>query len=704
MFKNTSIKIKLFLPISILIFIFIVLTTSIIYTHYSKTSSLIALKNRVILATYISKTLHEIQKERGMTSGFLADHNKKFQEDLFDQRELSDKRLNELKKFLTIKDNNIKTALLKTIQELPKLYQVRDNVNVFSITSDEAIAFYSALNEKFLHIIIEISKTSKLPNTTQNIIAYSDFLHVKENLGRIRAIGVAILSQDTTTNKIPIEFESLISIQKQYLKQFLQYASNDAKLFLANTFQNRSYMDEIQKTRALILNSESTKKTRTDPKQWFKHITLKIDKLKFVDDYLEKEIISNIEKELVSTYKYFGLFAFLNLLGIILFIVMIMTLLNLLEDEKRLKSIVDKYIISSTTNLKGIITFASEGFCRTSGYSKEELIGKPHSIVRHPDMLQSTFQNMWDVIQKGQPWNGRIKNRTKDGAYYWVYAYVEPLFNTKGHIEGYMAVRLNITESINLEDKIKEEVEKSRIKDRTILQQSRLAQMGEMISMIAHQWRQPLAAISATSASLELKASLNRLDNDMVQQKAQNISGFSQHLSHTIDDFRNFFKPDKSKEEITFAKIIESSLKIVQTELESKNILVQTEYKCKGTVLVYANELRQVALNLIKNAEDALLEKEIKEPKIIIRCYSDKDKSVLEVLDNAGGIDDTIINNIFDPYFSTKTNKDGTGLGLYMSKTIIEDHCDGEISVGNTVEGALFKITLNKQKDEDENN
>ena len=254
----------------------------------------------------------------------------------------------------------------------------------------------------------------------------------------------------------------------------------------------------------------------------------------------------------------------------------------------------------------------------------------------------------------------------------------------------------------SLEERVNEEVEKNREKDKQLLHQSRLAQMGEMISMIAHQWRQPLAAISATSASIELKAGMGKLDNETAQQKACEISDFSQQLSSTIDDFRNFFKPEKVKEKVTFATIIESSIKIVHAELKTNNILVQTDFKCKGSIHVYVNELQQVTLNLIKNAEDALLEKEIKSPTITIRCYSNEHEEILEVCDNAGGIPEEIIDNIFDPYFSTKHKKDGTGLGLYMSKTIIEEHCGGKLSVSNGDEGAVFCIIMSKE-DRDEN-
>ncbi len=251
-----------------------------------------------------------------------------------------------------------------------------------------------------------------------------------------------------------------------------------------------------------------------------------------------------------------------------------------------------------------------------------------------------------------------------------------------------------------LVDNIKKEVEKNREKDKQLLHQSRLSQMGEMISMIAHQWRQPLAAISATSASIELKAGLNHLDNDVAIQKAQNISKFSQHLSKTIDDFREFFKPNKKKKETTYDEVILSILGIIEVSITNKNIQLLQELNCHETFSTYTNELKQVVLNLTKNAEDALLEKKIKDPTIKIVTYTKEDRYILEVSDNAGGIPEEVINKIFDPYFSTKKEKEGTGLGLYMSKMIIEEHCGGELSVVNSDEGAVFKITLIKEEKE----
>ena len=244
--------------------------------------------------------------------------------------------------------------------------------------------------------------------------------------------------------------------------------------------------------------------------------------------------------------------------------------------------------------------------------------------------------------------------------------------------------------NIELEERVKKAIKETQKKEQLLRQQSRFAQMGEMISMIAHQWRQPLAAISSTSATINLKTKLNKLDKDTALELSSKISSYSQHLSSTINDFREFFRENKEKKETTYNELIESVLGIIETSIINKNIVLNKSLNSNSIFNTYPNELKQVILNLIKNAEDILLEKEIENPEINIKTHD----NLLIISDNAGGIPKDIIDKIFDPYFSTKINKDGTGLGLYMSKTIIEEHCNGSLSVVNNGYGAEFTIVL----------
>ena len=252
--------------------------------------------------------------------------------------------------------------------------------------------------------------------------------------------------------------------------------------------------------------------------------------------------------------------------------------------------------------------------------------------------------------------------------------------------------KLNAT----LEERVNEEIAKNRKQEHHMLQQSRMAQMGEMLSMIAHQWRQPLSAISSSTASLQLKILLGKYNEDKFKEKIELISDYAQHLSQTIDDFRNFFKTNKEKDKTNFEEIVHDTLLIMNHSLEKKRILLILDFEESVDFMSFRNELKQVLLNLIKNAEDALLEKSITNPQITIKTTQNDSSIILEISDNAGGIENDIIENIFDPYFTTKAKRDGTGLGLYMSKTIVEEHCEGILEIFNQEEGACFRIVLNR--------
>ena len=241
-----------------------------------------------------------------------------------------------------------------------------------------------------------------------------------------------------------------------------------------------------------------------------------------------------------------------------------------------------------------------------------------------------------------------------------------------------------------------------KTKTEQLVRQSRLAQMGEMISMIAHQWRQPLGAISATITAMQTKMQLGKIKcqtekegeaNAYLLERFNKIHEYVQYLSQTIDDFRNFFKPDKAATCFSLAEAVERTLSMIEQNLYSHGIEVRFEKQDLPPIHCYENEVVQVLLNLIKNAEDALIERKISQPVITISLRDEGEMQSIIIEDNAGGIPEETVERIFDPYFSTKS-KNGTGLGLYMSKTIIEEHCHGRLNFANTGEGARFTVTL----------
>ncbi len=346
--------------------------------------------------------------------------------------------------------------------------------------------------------------------------------------------------------------------------------------------------------------------------------------------------------------------------------------------------IVDKYVIMSRTDARGIIMSVSSAFCKISGYESFELIGKSHNIIRHPDMSKKFFTNMWETINSGNMWQGEIKNRKKNGEIYWVKTTIQPNFDHAGNIISFDAIREDITSQVELKNQ-----------QNLLVEQSKSAAMGEMISMIAHQWRQPLQAVSILIQKLPLLKMVNGdISDEMLEDVVKQVTSQLDYMSKTIDDFRDYFKPNKKKEEVYIKEIIEKSMDFLAYLFKINSIKVNYQNNSNSSVEIYLNEIVQVFINLAKNSCDAMIEKNIENRVITITTYEENKSLFIEFEDNAGGIKSDVLSKIFDPYFSTKNNKNGTGLGLYMSKTIIEEHSGGKIDVYNTDFGTKFVIKL----------
>ncbi len=306
------------------------------------------------------------------------------------------------------------------------------------------------------------------------------------------------------------------------------------------------------------------------------------------------------------------------------------------------------------------------------------------------EKINTSFIN---ILQSGERTQLQIKYNVNDETAVYTDITAMAVYNEDGNIYKLVGTIQDVTQHVEDEEKLK-------LREKQLLVQSRLAQMGEMIAMIAHQWRQPLAAISATSMDLQVKSQLKHYDlakeddaikyEEYVNKSILKIDSFVHNLTGTIDDFRNFYKPNKQSTIIKLEDVVLKSLDIIKASLENDKINIILESNSGIDLEIYSNEVMQVVLNLLKNAQDNFNEKDIEKPyiKIIIQ-----DKSI-SVCDNGGGIPENIIENIFDPYFSTKDEKNGTGLGLYMSKIIIEDHHNGRLSVNNLDNGVCFTIEL----------
>jgi signal transduction histidine kinase len=255
-----------------------------------------------------------------------------------------------------------------------------------------------------------------------------------------------------------------------------------------------------------------------------------------------------------------------------------------------------------------------------------------------------------------------------------------------------------------LELRLKKEIRKRQESEKLLLQHTRQAAMGEMMSMIAHQWRQPITAIGLSTDNIALDVALGSLNESELQENLKMIRQQVDYLSQTIDDFRDFFLPNKTREQVLVSDALKAALRIIGKSLENRGIQIVKQFEDRSSIPSYKNELVQVFLNLLKNAQDILGERNVKQPRIVLETIEQETSIEVRVTDNGGGIPAEHIMRVFEPYFTTKDQYNGTGLGLYMSKTIIEDHCRGTLRVENIDDGARFTLILPKTIDRDEKN
>jgi len=685
MTHKLSLRIKLYVPLAILSLIIIFFSSMTIYENSQKVSHYKRLKRETFFMVKISALIHNIQKERGLTIGYLDSGT--FQAKLIQQRERTDRSYKQIVSYIRSHPAIYTKQFIHTLSGSVSLESIRKNVDNHTADTQKAFKLYSQINQKLLHGITVISNDFYYPKITKNILAYTNLLYMAEYRGKERANGLMIVGQGTPPSVVLKHFAQNIAVAKEHEELFLEYADKPT----THTYKKLLLSSEILKIQTIEAEIFQYNHTHyEDPKAWFKIMTRIINHL----DKMGKQIQTNLKTSIVALYnqaqKKFSLVLFLSFLTLLVVTGAIYIFTAMIKEEKRKHLISQKYIISSMTDLKGNIIDVSQAFCDISGYTREELIGKPHNIVRHPETPREVFKEMWSKLKKGKSWSGKIKNRTKDGGFYWVYANVEPFFDATGNITSYISTRIDITEQELLSQKFDEERQKRMDTEAMMAQQSRLAQMGEMLSMIAHQWRQPLAAISSTSSTIYFKTRQPECDAETIATLSKKITEFTQHLTTTIEDFRNFFKPNKTKVYTDFKTITQRVINIIESSLMNRNIDLQIKIEEVVSFKSFENELMQVILNLVKNAEDALTDNNIENPRIMIHING----RTIQVCDNAGGIDESIINKIYDPYFSTKMQKDGTGLGLYMSKIIIEKNCKGKLLHENRDGGACFTVII----------
>ncbi len=394
------------------------------------------------------------------------------------------------------------------------------------------------------------------------------------------------------------------------------------------------------------------------------------------------------------------------------------------------------------TDIDGLITYANRKFKEMYRYEDSDLIGCTPRVLKSGLTDDRVYRQMWETILAGEEFNCELTNKTKDGELKWVLISVSPIKNEKGEITHFVGVSEDIgfqkrlegelrnakqkLENINeaLEKEVEERTsqlmlsnmmlraqiaerkkieEEKEQKEKLLSQQSKLASLGEMINMIAHQWRQPLTAISTAAINIKTKQELGLLNESVLDSILDNILSHTQKMSGTINDFMNFFKPSKEREYFSMQEAVDESVKLIGAQLAARGITIIQDTACAGQIYGFKNELEQVLINIFSNARDAFETSSIQDKTIYIAHKCTGDVLEIEVCDNAGGIEEAILDRVFEPYFTTKEPGKGTGIGLYMSKIILQKSFNGDMKIENRYEngvriGAKCTITINQQK------
>ena len=340
------------------------------------------------------------------------------------------------------------------------------------------------------------------------------------------------------------------------------------------------------------------------------------------------------------------------------------------------------------TDEQNNIIEVNKSFEKIYGLVQEDIIGKNPRILSSKKYPKKFYDEMWNSIKNDDSWSGEIINKKADGTEIVQWLSISTLHNKENDIHHYLAVFSDLTEI--------------REKEKQLLRSEKMVSMGEMIGNIAHQWRQPLSTIATSATGMKLQKEFNNLSDEDFNNSCDFINLNAQYLSKTIDDFKNFIKGDRKKKLFNLKENVNSFLNLVQGSIKNHHIEMVIDIEDNIRIDSYENELIQCFINLFNNSKDILKENELEEKYIFISAKLENRTTIIEIKDNAGGIPQDIIGKIFEPYFTTKHQSQGTGLGLNMTYNIIVDGMGGEIEVSNQIfeykdkeyTGAVFKIVL----------
>jgi len=745
MLNKLNLKFKLIIALMIPILGLVLLTINDGISSFKEKNEIIKLKFYIDESILLSNAIHELQKERGLSTGFLGSKGKKFRKNLLIQRKLTDSHVNLLLDYIK-KQNNTK-KFDEITQKFLEIVDIRKQVLTKSIVFRDAHKYYTNINSIILHYI-EIESLKNDNTKSKSLVAYTNLLRAKEEAGRERAILSNVFATEKISSKLLRIIEILYSSQQTYLSNFRLLLSSDQLENYNNKMLDNS-ITEVSRLREIVFSKMVKNNIISEIRYLsgyggiihdFKNYELRGD-FKYLYTFLSNynKITENInkynnlktttkkEKELLLLIsKTFELYyqelpkitefyrksidtnSFNNIVKI--------------DDEDAINAInilshsiigiKSMYWYEVSTNRINILKEIESDYTREIKTNLDLIIKEKNNVIlvyfiSIVIIILIIFVISLKIIHDITLSSNELK---KGLSSFFNYLTTEttsidyiPIKNNDEFSQMGKMINENIKRSkVYLDEKVKFQIEQNQKKDTLIIEKSKMASMGEMIGNIAHQWRQPLSVISTGVTGMQMQKEYGLLEDKDFYHTCEIINENAQYLSRTIEDFRNFITGDRTKKVFSLKDNITSFLHLVDGRFKSNHIKIILDLDDDIQIDGYENELIQCLMSIVNNSRDALLENNIKEKFIFLTTFIRENNAIIIVKDNAGGIPIDVLPKIFEPYFTTKHQSQGTGLGLHLTYDFIVNGMEGMIEAQNTkyeydsnkYTGAEFTITL----------